>query len=109
VILGLALLVCACAEEPLPERKLTRDDCLRNVNLDRLGEAIQRCNTVVAAFPDDPQPLNERFLLHSLAGDNAAACRDIAKAAALAKKLPEDRIDPLLRKDLELRLQSCRN
>lgn len=64
---------------------------------------------MVEAFPDDPQPLNERFLLHSLAGDNTSACRDIARATALAKKLPPDRIDPLLRKDLELRQQSCRN
>lgn len=79
------------------------------MELRRLGEAIQRCNDVVAAFPDDPQPLNERFLLHSLAGNNAAACRDIARAADLAKKLPRDRIDPILRRDLELRQQSCRD
>ena len=64
---------------------------------------------MVEAFPDDPQPLNERFLLHSLAGDNTAACRDIARAASLTKKLPADRIDPILRKDLELRQRSCRN
>lgn len=108
-VLSIALLLCSCAEEALPERKLTPEDCLRDVKLDRLGEALQRCNKVVEAFPNDPRPLNERFLLHSLAGDNTSACRDIARAAALASKLPPGRIDPLLRKDLELRQESCRN
>jgi hypothetical protein len=103
------LLGAGCAEEPLPTRRLSREDCLRVVKLKRIGEAIRRCDQVVAEFPDDPLPLNERFLLHSLAGDNAAACRDIEKAAALAAKQPADRIDPLLRKDLELRQASCQD
>jgi hypothetical protein len=112
---GLVGLLCllgllgSCAEEALPERKLTRDDCLREVKLDRLKEAIERCNRVVAAFPQDPEPLNERFLLHSLAGDNTSACRDIALAASLADRLPAARIDPLLRNDLTLRQASCRD
>lgn len=108
-LFGLLSLLAACAEEPLPERKLTRDDCLREVKLDQLKEAIDRCDRVVAAFPKDPQPLNERFLLHSLAGDNASACRDIRQAASLAERLPHGRIDPLLRNDLTLRQASCRD
>ena len=63
---------------------------------------------MVAAFPDNPQPLNERFLLHSLNGDEQAACRDIRQAAALAKRIPPAKLDRLLRRDLELRMASCR-
>ena len=107
-LLLLGLLV-GCAEEPLPQRRLTVDDCLRHVELDQIKDALQRCDAVVKAFPREPQPLNERFLLHSLAGDDAAACRDIAQAVALARKVPQDRLDRLLRNDLQLRSASCRD
>jgi hypothetical protein len=103
------LFLAACAEEPLPRRELTVSDCLLEVDLDRLPKAIKRCDRVVAAFPDDPGPLNDRYVLHSLAGDDAAACRDIARAAALARQRPADRLDPLLRRDLELRQAACRD
>lgn len=102
------LLLGACAEEPLPQRRLSVDDCLTNVALDRLDQAIERCNRVVASFPGQPQPLNERFLLHWLKGDETAACRDIRQAQVLARRLPPARIDRLLRRDLELRVASCR-
>lgn len=105
--LGILLLLSACAEEALPQKSLSVDDCLTNVKLDQLDEAIQRCDRVVAAFPGQPQPLNERFLLHWLKGDETAACRDIRKATALARSLPPARLDRQLRRDLELRLASC--
>ena len=53
------------------------------MKLDQLREAIARCDKVVAAYPRDPLPLNERFLLHTLAEDDKAACRDIVQADAL--------------------------
>jgi hypothetical protein len=108
IILLTALLLSGCVEEPLPQRPITREDCLRTVNLEKLPEALARCDKVVAAFPKDPGPLNERFLLHTLAGDTAAACRDIAKATALAARIPRDKLDPILREDLEVRRKSCR-
>lgn len=83
----LAGLVAGCAEEPLPQRRLSATDCLREVKLDRLAQALKRCDAVVAAFPRDPLPLNERYLLHTLANDEAAACRDMARATALAGTL----------------------
>jgi hypothetical protein len=103
----LLTLLSSCVEEPLPERKISRFDCLREVKLDRLERAIQLCDQVVAAFPADPLPLNERFLLHSLAGKDDLACLDISRAVQLARKLPSDKIDPMLAKDLELRQASC--
>lgn len=106
--LGVLCLLAGCAEEPLPQRRLSVDDCLTNVQLDNLNEALQRCDQVVASFPKEPQPLNERFLLHWLKGDEAAACRDIHKAAELARRIPPATLDRLLRRDLELRVASCR-
>lgn len=101
------MLLGACAEEPLPQRNLSVDDCLTNVQLDQLDAALERCDKVVEMFPGQPQPLNERFLLHWLKGDETAACRDIRRAAALARSLPAARLDRQLRRDLELRLASC--
>lgn len=108
LVLALAATAPGCSEAPLPEQRLRVDDCLQDVNPDRLQEAIRRCDRVVAAFPRDPQPLNERFLLHSLRGDVDKACRDIAAATRLAARLPADRLDPLLRNELRLRAASCR-
>lgn len=105
--LGALLLLAGCAEEPLPQRSLSVDDCLTNVKLDQLDQAIRRCDKVVAAFPKQPQPRNERFLLYWLKGDEQAACSDIRQADALARRLPPAKVDRLLRRDLELRLASC--
>jgi hypothetical protein len=72
-----------------------------------LKEAIARCDAVVAAFPKDPFPLNERFLLHTLNQDPASACRDIRQARALAKAPGAPAVDAILLQDLKLRLASC--
>lgn len=103
----IALLLSGCVEEPLPQRPISREDCLQTVELENLAEALERCNRVVSAFPGDPGPLNERFLLHTLAGDTTAACRDIAEATALAAKLPKGKLDPILLQELEVRQKSC--
>jgi hypothetical protein len=107
--LGLLLIVLlgGCAEEPLPQRPITREDCLQIVKLEDLPGALRQCDRVVAAFPKDPGPLNERFLLHTLAGNTTAACRDIARATVLAAAIPKDKLDPILRQDLEVRRSSC--
>jgi hypothetical protein len=107
--LGLLLIVLlgGCAEEPLPQRPITREDCLRTVKLEDLPGALSQCDRVVAAFPKDPGPLNERFLLHTLAGNTTAACRDIARATVLAAAVPKGKLDPILRQDLEVRSSSC--
>jgi hypothetical protein len=64
---------------------------------------------VVDAYPQHPQPRNERALLHSLAGDNKAACNDSRAAAALLKRLPKPPApDPLLVEEIDLRAESCR-
>lgn len=108
-LLAILMIVSACAEEPLPERRIARDDCLLEMRMDRLDEALRRCDRVVAAYPKDPVPLNERFLIHTLRGDPQRACRDIETAAKLAAAIPPEKLDPLLRNDLRLRSASCRD
>jgi hypothetical protein len=103
------LVLAGCAEEPLPERRLSHEDCLQEVRMDALDQALKRCDRVVAAFPKDPVPLNERFLIHTLRGDTQKACQDITAATKLIATLPAGTLDPLLRNDLKLRSESCRN
>lgn len=106
LLAGLAL--AGCSEKPLPQEEGVRsDDCLRNVTLDRLQEQISLCDEVVKAFPDDPSPRNDRYLLHSLAGDDQAACADLGEAVRLAGRLPAEQLDEQLRSDLEVRRTLC--
>jgi hypothetical protein len=72
-----ALLCVSCAEAPLPKQGIRRDDCLRELSLANLSERLKGCHAVVAAFPRDPAPLNDRYLLHSLAGDDRSACAEL--------------------------------
>ena len=102
-------LLAGCSEADLPERSLQRDDCLRDVRLEQLQQALTRCNAVVAQYPQDPGPRNERSLLLALAGDDAGACREIESARALAQRAKAGSIDPLLRSELEMRWRSCRS
>jgi hypothetical protein len=107
----LGLVACGglvgCAEEPLPKPRISREDCLRGVEMKDLKGAIARCDAVVEAFPKDPFPLNERFLLHTLNQDPVAACRDIHRARALTKAPGAPAADPILLQDLKLRVASC--
>ena len=105
--LALAGLITACAEEPLPQQRISPDDCLSEVKMERLKQALERCDKVVAAYPNDPLPLNERYVLHTLAEDDKAACRDLARALELAGRIPAGRLDPILRHDLKIRRADC--
>lgn len=109
VVLAMGVLVGGCAEEPLPERAISRDDCLRELSLATLKERLEVCDAVVAAFPRDPATLNDRYLLHSLAGNDQAACADLRKAIALARSIPKGNLDEQLRIDLEVREQLCKS
>ena len=106
-LLVVGVLVGGCAEAPLPERAISRDDCLRELSLATLKERLDVCNAVVAAFPEDLAPLNDRYLLHSLAGNDQAACTDLRKAITLARSIPKEKLDEQLRIDLKVREQLC--
>jgi len=96
-----------CAEQPLPDQGVRRDDCLRDVTLANLQDRLKRCNQVVAAYPNEPAPLNDRYLLHSLAGNDKAACVDLRRAVQLSRSVPAGTLDPQLRSDLEVRQRLC--
>jgi len=106
-MVAVAGMLAGCAEEPLPQRRISTDDCLSEVRMEKLKEALESCNKVVAAYPNDPLPLNERYVLHTLAEDDKAACRDLAKALKLATRIPAGRLDPILRHDLQIRRADC--
>ena len=104
----LLVALAACGEAPpLPRAELRSDDCLREFSLERLEAQLNRCNAVVTAFPQDPAPLNERYLLHALAGRPQAACADIRQALLLARRQGPGQLDPQLRLDLQLRARLC--
>lgn len=107
--LGLALLLGGCISAP-PEpgqRAAGPGDCLRKVQIDQLAGALRRCNAVVTALPQEAQPRNDRALLYSLAGNNAAACRDSFAAAELLKRQRTPKPDPLLVEEVNLRRRNC--
>ncbi|MCH9714277.1 MAG: hypothetical protein K0U63_06985 [Cyanobacteria bacterium] len=106
--LALALVAGGCAEEPLPEQGIRRGDCLRDLSLVNLEERLQECHGVVKAFPTDPAPLNDRYLLHSLLGNDQAACGDLRQAVELARAIPASQLDEQLRTDLQVREQLCK-
>jgi hypothetical protein len=107
----MGFLVTGCSEEPLPEAPMRSDDCLRDIKLDQLGEQLKRCDRVVAAFPTNPAPLNDRYLVRSLSGPDQerAACADIRRATAMARQAKPGSLDPQLRTDLNLRLSLCQD
>ncbi len=105
--LALPLLLGGCGEAPLPQRQVRSDDCLRDLQLDKLADQIARCDQVVARFPNHPGPLNERYLLLSLAGRDQQACTDIRRAIALARRAGPGQVDDQLKLDLKLRGELC--
>ena len=83
------------------------NDCLREVTLEELPAALRRCDASVQAFPTDPRPLSERSVLHSLGGDQAAACRDIKQVAQLLRQQGNRADDAQLAIDIRIRLEGC--
>jgi hypothetical protein len=102
-------LLTACGPAPTPQAQVPDPgDCLNAVAVDQLEGAIARCDAVVAAPPLDPQPLNDRALLQSLAHRQGAACQDTAKAAALlARGAPGEPVDPTMALEIRGRAASC--
>ncbi|MCP9885440.1 hypothetical protein KBY97_09950 [Synechococcus sp. ATX 2A4] len=98
----------ACGVQPVEVGNApASDDCLREVTLEELPAALQRCDASVQAFPSDPRPLSERSVLHSLGGDQAAACRDIERAALLLRQQGGKAVDGQLAIDIRIRLEGC--
>jgi hypothetical protein len=112
LICGLLLTVQACkpAESPLaaaPDADVKVSSCLEDLNLQRLDKALEHCNTVVKSHADNPVPLVDRSLIHTLMGRDDEACTDVSQASSLLKD-QNTSSDPLLRHELNVRQQSCK-
>ena len=92
--------------QPDPQAKAS--SCLENLSLEKLSKALDHCNAVVLSHPDNPVPLTDRSLLHTLMGSDDQACNDVSRAASLLKNL-KNTADPLLRHELKVRQQSCKH
>ena len=113
LISGLLLSVQGCrnaerSRSAIPEPQLKASSCLENLSLQRLSKALDHCNAVVLSHPDNPVPLTDRSLLHTLMGSDDQACNDVSRAASLLKNL-KNTADPLLRHELKVRQQSCKH
>tara|TARA_B100001121_G_scaffold109457_1_gene96442 strand:+ start:707 stop:1060 length:354 start_codon:yes stop_codon:yes gene_type:complete len=109
----LLLLAQACGNanssrtgQPNPEAKAS--SCLENLSLEKLSKALDHCNAVVKSHPDNPVPLTDRSLLHTLMGSDDKACADVSRAAFLIKSR-QTTADPLLKHELDVRQQSCKH
>ena len=89
------------------DAELAASSCLKGLDLQRLDEALTHCNAVVAGHPNNPVPLTDRSLLHTLMGRDDEACADVSQASALIKRQTKT-ADPLLRHELDVRQQSCK-
>lgn len=101
---ALAVLMLAGCSSTTPDV----ESCLADVEASALGRALSHCNRVVAAHPQDPRPLNDRFLLHTLLQNKAAACRDIRQAERLLQQNTRGSGDSELSDEIQVRLDSCR-
>ena len=102
---------CKPAESPrtaAPDAQVKAFSCLEDLNLQRLDMALEHCNAVVKSHPDNPVPLVDRSLIHTLMGRDDEACTDVSQASTLMKNQNKSS-DPLLRHELDVRQQSCKH
>ncbi len=90
-----------------PDPQLKASSCLEDLNLQRVDQALERCNAVVVSHPGDPVPLTDRSLIQTLMGRDDEACADVSQAISLLKDQNKSR-DPLLEHELDVRQQSCK-
>ena len=80
--------------------------CLENLNLQKLKQALQRCNNVVSEHQNNPEPLNDRYLIYTLLGQSNLACQDIFKGLKLLNQQGAS-ANPMVRHELTVRKDSC--
>ena len=78
--------------------------CLENLVSHQLSSTLERCNASVEAFPEQPEPWRDRSLVQTLIGNHDQSCRDVEQAIGLLN----DRADPMLRHELNVRQATCK-
>ena len=112
LVTGLLLSAIGCRSRSAPTTSRATADltplaCLEDLNLNKLNEALDHCNQVVAAHRNDPAPLTDRSLLHTLLGQLDQACLDVDQALTLVKRQGKS-ADPMISHELSVRQDSCR-
>ena len=112
LITGLLLIAAGCRTRSAPSSRQATADltplaCLEGLNLNKLEQSLDHCNQVVAAHRNDPAPLTDRSLLHTLLGQVDQACRDVDQALVLVKQQGKT-ADPMISHELNVRQDSCR-
>ena len=82
-------------------------DCMSNLDLNNLEDALQRCNEVVDAHGDKPAALADRSLLLTLMGKTDQACADVNQAIGLLQQNNRS-VDPMVVHELNVRQKSCK-
>ena len=82
-------------------------DCMSDLDLNKLDQALQRCNEVVDAHGDKPAALADRSLLLTLMGKTDQACADVTEAMALLRQ-NKGSTDPMVVHELNIRHKSCK-
>ncbi len=88
------------------DSSISSQACLEDLNLQQLDQALVHCNNVVKQHQNNPEPLNDRYLIYTLLGQNNLACQDIYKGLELLQQQGES-ADPMVRHELTVRKDSC--
>ena len=107
LVLALGLLVISgCQSTPPPDADVavSTTSCLEDLVSNQLATTLERCNASVEAFPDQPEPWRDRSLVQTLIGNHDQACWDVEQAIGLLN----DRADPMLRHELNVRQATCK-
>lgn len=91
----------------IPKAELTVQACLEELDLNKLDQALERCNQVVQEHRTNPAPLTDRSLLHTLLGQLDQACLDVDQALVLVKRQGKA-ADPMISHELMVRQKSCK-
>ena len=101
---------CRSRSEPKPSSvsaETSIADCMSDLDLNKLDQALQRCNEVVDAHADKPAALADRSLLLTLMGKTDQACADVTQAMALLRQSKRS-TDPMVEHELNVRHKSCK-
>lgn len=109
---GLLLSGLGCRSRSAPVQRvkdvaLPVQACLEDLDLNRLEQALRRCNAVVQAHRSDPAPLTDRSLLYTLLGRQDQACSDVSRAISLLNQ-QGTAADPMVSHELKVRQASCK-
>ena len=112
MISGLLLtgLGCRSRSEPKPATvspETSIADCMSDLDLNKLDQALQRCNEVVDAYGDKPAAFADRSLLLTMMGKTDQACADVTQGLALLRKGSRT-AEPMGVHELKVRHKSCK-